>query len=494
MAGLSINDVVNVSVDLSPLSAPMRNFGILLIVGHTDKVITTDERYRIYSDIDGVAADFGESDPEYAAATLFFEQSPQPSILYIGRWAKTASAGQLEGGTLTAAQQAISNFTAITSGGFSITFDGGAATVVSGVDLSGATNLNGVAALIEAELPVGTECIWDAVQGCFRIYSATTGASSSVSVMTDTPLSQAMRGTAALGAEAITGIAAETALAGLQAIAGQTTEWYACMYALAADDDLNEAAYTAVANYIQAANPRHIFGINTQDTATIDPNDSTDIASVLGALDLNRTLVQYSGNSLNAVASLFGRMLTVDFTANNSTITLKFKSEPGVTAEILTETQATALNTKHCNVFAAYEGAISIIQQGQMVNGEFIDVIHGTDWLANAIQMANYNLLVTSATKIPQTDAGMNQLINATTEACQLGVFNGLIAPGRWNAGNIGRLKSGDYLPAGFYVYAPPMSSQLQATREQRIAPTQQVAVKLAGAIHFADVIISVNR
>jgi len=494
MPGLNIADVVEVTVNLSPLTAPSRNFGILLLVGHTDMVIDTAERYRIYTTIDQVAGDFSESDPEYIAATLFFEQSPQPSILYIGRWAKTASAGMLKGGVLSASQQAMSNFTAITSGGFSITFDGGSATVLSGINLSAQTNLNGVASVIDAALPSGTTCTWNAEQGRFEIYSATTGASSSVTVMSTTALATAMGGTAAAGAEVIDGIAAETALAGLQAIAAETTEWYACMFALAADDDLNEAAYTAVANYIEAASPRHVFAINTQDTATIDPNDDTDIASVLGALDLSRTLVQYSSSSLNAPAALLAHMLTVDFTANNSMITLKFKSETGVTAEVLTETQATALNTKNCNVFAAYEGARSIIQQGCMVNGEFIDVIHGTDWLANAVQMANYNLLVTSPTKIPQTDAGVNQLMNATVQALQQGVFNGLIAPGQWNGGNIGRLKTGDYLPTGFYVYAPPIAQQLQSVREQRIAPTQQVAIKLAGAIHFADVIINVNR
>jgi len=43
-------------------------------------------------------------------------------------------------------------------------------------------------------------------------------------------------------------------------------------------------------------------------------------------------------------------------------------------------------------------------------------------------------------------------------------------------------------------VYAAPVESQSQADREARKAPVIQIAVKLAGAVHFVDVIVNVNR
>jgi hypothetical protein len=49
-------------------------------------------------------------------------------------------------------------------------------------------------------------------------------------------------------------------------------------------------------------------------------------------------------------------------------------------------------------------------------------------------------------------------------------------------------------LPKGYYVWAPLVESQPQSIREQRIAPTIQCAIKLAGAIHRAFVIVNVNR
>lgn len=129
-----------------------------------------------------------------------------------------------------------------------------------------------------------------------------------------------------------------------------------------------------------------------------------------------------------------------------------------------------------------------------MANGYFFDEVHGTDWLQNELQTAVYNVLYTSQTKVPQTDPGINRIVTAIVDRLEQGVANGLIAPGQWNGPDIGALRSGQYLSTGYYVYAPPVSSQSQADREARKAPVIQVAIKLAGAVHFADVIVNVNR
>jgi hypothetical protein len=57
-----------------------------------------------------------------------------------------------------------------------------------------------------------------------------------------------------------------------------------------------------------------------------------------------------------------------------------------------------------------------------------------------------------------------------------------------------GTLQRGDRLDSGYYVYMPSVDDQDQSEREERKAPVMQIAVKLAGAIHTADVIISINR
>ena len=66
---------------------------------------------------------------------------------------------------------------------------------------------------------------------------------------------------------------------------------------------------------------------------------------------------QYSSTSPYAVASLFGRLLTVNFNGNRTTITLDFKQEPGIVAESLNTTQANALDAKRYNYFVNFDNS-----------------------------------------------------------------------------------------------------------------------------------------
>ncbi|MET3654089.1 DUF3383 domain-containing protein [Dyella japonica] len=490
--GLSVSDVVNVQVTLNPLAAAVRNFGALLILG-SSAVIDTNERVRQYTTINGVVADFGSTAPEYLAASLFFSQSPQPSVLYIGRWAKTATSGVLHGGVLSVAQQAIANFTAVSSGGMKITIDGTLKTLTA-INLSAVNNLNGVASAVTTALAGAATVTWNASYNRFDVVSSTTGASSSVSYASNpgsgTDISGLMGLVTGVASVPVQGVVAESLLAGVQACAPYG-DWYGLMVA---DASVVDSDHISVATYIEASSPSRIYGITSSSSAILDPTQTTDIASKLQAANFSRTFIQYSSSNPYAVASLYGRAFTVDFTANNSTITLKFKQEPSVAAETLNETQAATIDAKDCNVFVNFNNSTAIVQQGVMCNGDFFDERHGLDWLQNAVQTNVYNLLYTSPTKIPQTDAGTNQIAGAIEQACEEGVNNGLMAPGVWNSPGFGAISQGQTLTKGYYVYMPPVATQSQSDREARKAPTAQVAVKLAGAVHFSDVLISVNR
>jgi hypothetical protein len=221
---------------------------------------------------------------------------------------------------------------------------------------------------------------------------------------------------------------------------------------------------------------------------------TTDIAYLLKQLGYKRTVTQYSSNSAYSVCSFLGRALTVNYNGNSTVITLMYKQEPGIVAENLTTTQVNALEAKNCNVFVAYNNNTSIIEQGKVASGDFIDTITGTDWMAVTIMTAVYNLLYTSPTKIPQTDAGSNLITTTIETVCSQGVANGLLAPGVWNSAGFGQLHQGDFLPKGFYVYAPPVASQTQADREARKSVPFQIAAKLAGAVHTVDITINISR
>jgi Protein of unknown function (DUF3383). len=145
-------------------------------------------------------------------------------------------------------------------------------------------------------------------------------------------------------------------------------------------------------------------------------------------------------------------------------------------------------------VFVGYDNNTNIIQPGVVASGDFIDTIFGADWLAIDIQNTVYNLLYTSPTKIPQTDSGNHLIATGIEAVCAQGVENGLLAPGTWTQAGFGALNQGDFLPKGYYVYAPPISLQNTADRAARKSVTFQVAAKLAGAIHTVDVLVNINR
>ncbi|EFU7669559.1 DUF3383 domain-containing protein, partial [Escherichia coli] len=91
--GLPVSNVVNVDVIISPKAATGRNFGALLILG-SSTVIPVQERIRLYASVEDIGEDFGVDSPEYKAAQVFFSQSPKPTQVYVGRWAKTLSSSE----------------------------------------------------------------------------------------------------------------------------------------------------------------------------------------------------------------------------------------------------------------------------------------------------------------------------------------------------------------------------------------------------------------
>lgn len=492
--GLSVSGIVKVDVVMSPLAAQERNFGSLLILGDSN-FIDVQERLRLYNSIESVAADFGGSAPEYLAALLYFSQSPQPLNLYIGRWARTATRGTLRGGVLSSAQQALSNFTAVSNGGMNITIDG-VVRQLSALNFSAETNLNGVATVLQTALAAWATVEWDENNGRFIIRTVSSGPTSGISFASAPSAGVDISALFGLqqvsGAASVPGIAAESLLAAVQKLADMSNDWYGLQVASSVVP--NAASYTAVAQFIEASGISRIFGVTVQEAGALDPSLDTDLASVLAALKLKRTFTQYSSSNAYASTSIFGRAFTVNFDAANTTITLKFKQQPGVTAETLTATQAAALAAKKCNVFVNYNNDTAMLQEGVMSNGFFFDEVHGTDWQQNVIQTGIYNLLYTSPTKVPQTDPGINRLVARVSEGCEQGVTNGLIAPGRWDGPSFGALNTGDTLSKGYYVYAPPVATQSQSDREARKAPVIQVAIKLAGAVHSSNIIVNVNR
>jgi Protein of unknown function (DUF3383) len=492
--GLPTNRVINVTWSLTTAPASYANINTLLVIGDS-AVIDTKQRIRSYSSLLGVAADFGNTAPEYLAAASFFAQMPTPQQLYIGRWARTATPGQLVGAALTTPQQALANFTAITAGGFKIKVDAAASPVaVSAINLSSATSLSQVASIITTALAsatIGATCTWNGQQFVFT--SSTTGASSQVAFLTapasGSDISALLGGTAALGGYVVAGIAAETPLAAVQALDSVATYWYAASWACATTP--LDADYVSVAGYIETTT--HIHAITTSESSAITAGNTTDIGSLLMAAAYKRTFGFWSANSPYAAIGALGDLLTTNLDASNTMPTLMWKAIIGAVPDAITTAQANILDGKRYNYYAPFNNGASIIVNGWCFGDAYVDEVYGADWLTNQVQTDLFNLL-TSVPKVAQTDKGMTLIANTIEASLERGVNNNYVAPGVWQGPAFGALNTGDQLSTGYYVFIPPIASQSAAARKTRVTPAVQIALKLSGAVDVVSVAITINR
>lgn len=481
---LPVNSIVNVQIQMSPMSAQLRNFGAMLILGASD-VIDVGERIRTYSSVNEVATDFGTTAPEYLASVAFFAQSPKPTTIQIGRWAQSATAGLIRGAILSTSQQEMTNFVGISAGSFELEIDG-KAVEVSAINLTAQSNLNGVASQVTEGLNGLGTCVWNGQQ--FVIKSASTGTVSTVANVSNTTLSQAMG--LASGTTMVNGASAETLVDAVNALL-DFNSWYGVGIAV---PNVNTESAIAVAQLIEASSPSHLVAFTSTNTAELDAQQTSSLGYELSELGLNHTLVQYSSTDPYAVFSVLGRMATVNFQGSNTTITLMFKQEPTIAPEYLRLSQANALKGNNVNVFAQYQNDTAILQYGNMSGGWYIDERHGLDWLQNQVETDLWNLLYTTNTKVGQDEAGMTAILSTINGSLDKAVRNGLCAPGVWNGDEFGELHKGDTLATGYYVYIVPLAEQSQSDREARKAPPIQIAVKLKGAVHTIDATITVNR
>ena len=506
-AGLPVSRLINVSLSLSSGLSSFANLTSTLLMGESD-VIDVGTRVQEYGSLDEVATAFGVTAPEYFAALAYFSQLPQPDNVFIGRWAHAAVAGRLIGGAMSAAAKALSNFTQIVNGGFHITVDGHPAVNVAGINLAAVTSLNAVAAAVNSTLSaqgVGAVCSWNGSQFTFK--SATTGPASKVLPLSPptagTDLGNAMWCNVPTGAREVDGIAAESAATAVTILDQQATYWYALNDD--ASPDIADSDHEDIAAYIEAsasAGTPHIYCFTGQEPGALQSATLTDIGAVLQAGGYQRTFIQWSSTSGYAACSQIALFMTVDLGGSNTMITAAYKQEPGITPEQLSPSQADALDAKGYTYYATFQNGVPVLVNGCMIctsitpgggaNEVYIDEMFGADGLANAIQVNYFNLLA-SVPKLPQTDAGGHLGANAIEAACVQYVGNGYIGPGTWNAAGFGQLSTGDFLPKGYYVYTPPIATQAQAQRMARQSVPYQVAAKTAGAIHTADIAVTVN-
>jgi hypothetical protein len=277
-----------------------------------------------------------------------------------------------------------------------------------------------------------------------------------------------------------------TALEALTDCRAKNSDWYGFTIC-----DATKADIIACAAYAETMIPEGIQFYTTAD-ADVPLGTAGNVMLTLKTSAYKRSLGQYSTTPY-AVSAIMGYAMGANTGEINSAYTLAYKQEVGVTPEDIDVTELTNITNANGNVYINQGISYNVFRQGEVASGVSFDEVLGIDVLSNDIQLAIMDLLA-GQSKVPQTEGGVSLLVNSINSPCIKALGKGFITPGIWNGPQILGLEPGDTLAQGFMILAEPIATQSQADRDARKSPPIYVAVKLAGAIEFVLISVSINR
>ena len=213
--------------------------------------------------------------------------------------------------------------------------------------------------------------------------------------------------------------------------------------------------------------------VNIHDSAI-----STDIAAFFEDLEYDRVQVVFNELAANTYPEV--AWIAVLATKTPGAATWNFKTLTDVTpSTTLTDAQrTTVLTTKKANLYTTVGGR-NIMREGQMANGEFIDLVHGTDYLEGQMTDAIFDVLAEAA-KVPFTDEGVAMVEGAIRATLDNAIADGFLADSTKGA----NLYSGQ----PYSVTVPKVADVSLANRASRILPDITFKATLAGAVHEVEV------
>lgn len=256
--------------------------------------------------------------------------------------------------------------------------------------------------------------------------------------------------------------------AGLTALQLVDDDWYAVVI-----DSSSAANVEAVATWAEVSDSPKIFlaALSNTTSASTALDSSTAIADALIADSLTRTALIFAFDSDDFAAAAWAG---VGLTADPGSITWANQELASVTAANLTTTQRNELIAANINYYIPIRGK-NVTQLGVMVDGEYIDVIHGLDALNADIQTSVFNAL-TQREKVPYTVGGFTIIENAILGALRR------FEPTNGSDGNaLLVFKSG-------VVKMPVLANVSLADKAARFLRNVRFEAQLQGAIHSVSI------
>ena len=490
MAALDLANVVRVSI-LSALRG-LSNINTSALALITDEVPIPNDfgEFRIYLNADGVATDFGSNSETFRLAGVVFSQNPNiltgtGYLIIIPRLQTAAAQPAVITGsapvnltTLTATDYAIN---AAVSGTPAANISIGSIDTTSIATVT--TSLNN-AAVTAADLQFVISGS-DIASAVVTLQTISTGATSAIT------LNDVTSGTNIAPLLNLSG-AATGAAAGVERVKDTIlrTSGTVPYFGIIANDIQPSATLLELASFVQ-----------TQDKLYFAPSATVgdiagDFTTILNSGQTHTRCLYYSvsaNDALDFAAAYASRGLSVNYDGALTQLTMHLKdltnfvADPGITQTILDSAAGAGVD-----LYVDF-GIPKVFTSGANL---YFDQIYSRLALQLRLQIAGFNYLATTNTKIPQTEDGLNGLKSAYRGVMETFVGNGTYAPGAWT----GPASFGDpedlvrnIADFGYYIFSQPIAQQSQQQRNARVAPLIQIAAKESGAIHSSDVTVLIE-
>lgn len=480
-----------VNVSLSATPSGLADFNTNSIAIFTNEPAAFSDSYQAYITPAAVESDFGSNSLTYKMAQALF--TPVPNFRSGGGYLYIFPFGGANATAATFTTPDLSSnltaFKSVSDGSLSISIDS-ENYLITGLDF---TKISTVADIVKVLNSKGLDVYIEASGSAIRFTSKRFGTDSGVvisaqgtAVGTDIAVAaylDASNGASVAGTDASGETLAQAVSRALQQVyfGGVLSTQYA-----------DDATILTNSTAIQA---KDVIYYNDM-TSLIDMADLG--ASIKGAGNGKTRTLAYSQSAESAkvaIATYATIAQSVNYNGSNTAMTMNLKTLTGLIGDNgLSDTYVLSANTNGVDIYGN-TGGLSVVYSND--NNGYTDDITANLWHKKATEIAGFNYLRQTNTKIPQTEVGMTGLKNAYAQVCEKAIRNNTIAPGTWNTA----IPFGDpedfkrnIEEKGYYIYSIPVAQQAQTEREARKAPVCQIALKRSGAFHFSEVVITVER
>lgn len=478
---------VNVSLSATPTG--LADFNTNSIAIFTNETAGFSENYQAYLTPSGVESDFGTNSLTYKMAQALFTPVPNfrtgGGYLYIFPFnGVNATAGKVTTANISAN---VDNFKVVTDGSLKLTIDG-TVTELQGLNFTGVSTLADVVNILKNQnLDISIELSGNTIVFTSKRYGVASGiVFGTTSTGTDIAGSTFLNATGAstvAGTDASGETLAEAVSSALEQVyfGGVLTTQYV-------DDTTLLANSTAIqamdCDYFEAMTSLKNMAVTGASIKSAGNGKTRSLAYSQGAETAKVAIATYA-----TIAK------SVNYNGSNTANTMNLKTLTGIAGDSgLSDTYVLSASTNGVDIYGN-TGGLSVVYSND--NNGYTDDIEANLWHKKATEVAGFNYLRQTNTKIPQTEEGMAGLKNAYAQVCEKAVRNNTVAPGTWNTaipfGDPENFKR-NIEEKGYYIYSIPVAQQSQTEREARKAPVCQIALKRSGAFHHSEVVITVER